>query len=134
MLLRQHVDPDLIGGLKLRIGDELIDASVATQLKLMRRRLVEAGQEKARALAAIRTTSLRTHLRSASRCRTGALLHSFSHSFFSLRLVVALILFFRSFFVLSLFLFEQRDAAGTLPRWAAVARELRRRPRRQLVQ
>ena len=53
VVLRQHVNPDLIGGLKLRIGDELIDASVATQLKLMQRRLVEAGQERARELAAI---------------------------------------------------------------------------------
>lgn len=52
VVLNQHVDPDLIGGLKLRIGDELIDASVATQLQIMRRRLVAAGQEKAREHAA----------------------------------------------------------------------------------
>lgn len=46
--LREHVDPSLIGGLKLRIGDQQLDGSVATQLKLMRRRMIETGREKAR--------------------------------------------------------------------------------------
>jgi len=46
--LKQHVDPSLIGGLKLRIGDRLLDASVANQLKLIRQRLVEKGREQAR--------------------------------------------------------------------------------------
>lgn len=46
--LRQHVDPELIGGLKVRIGDRLIDGSVATQLRIMKRRLIDAGRERAR--------------------------------------------------------------------------------------
>lgn len=48
VLLRQHVDPALIGGLKLRIGDRLIDGSVATQLKIMRQRMINTGRDKAR--------------------------------------------------------------------------------------
>jgi len=45
----QHVDPSLIGGLKLRIGDRLLDGSVAAQLKLLQQRMTAAGREKARA-------------------------------------------------------------------------------------
>ncbi len=48
VLLRQHVDPALIGGLKLRIGDRLIDGSVAVQLKIMRQRMINTGRDKAR--------------------------------------------------------------------------------------
>lgn len=42
--LTQHTDASLIGGIKLRIGDQLIDGSVAAQLRKMRERMVEAGE------------------------------------------------------------------------------------------
>lgn len=38
--LDERVDPAIIGGLVLRIGDRMIDASVATRLQQLRRRLV----------------------------------------------------------------------------------------------
>ncbi|MFP4145807.1 MAG: ATP synthase F1 subunit delta [Phycisphaeraceae bacterium] len=47
-VLHQYVDESLLGGLKLRIGDRLLDASVATQLRRLQRRLHEVGQERAR--------------------------------------------------------------------------------------
>ena len=37
------VDPRILGGLKLQYGDRLIDASVATRLHQLRRRLTEAS-------------------------------------------------------------------------------------------
>lgn len=46
--LQQTVDESLIGGMRLRIGDRLIDASVATRLKNAANRLAAAGREKAR--------------------------------------------------------------------------------------
>ncbi len=42
------IDPALIGGVRLRVGDRLIDASVAGQLKRMRRQLKSAGREQAK--------------------------------------------------------------------------------------
>ncbi|QQE10874.1 ATP synthase F1 subunit delta [Planctomycetota bacterium] len=50
--LEQQVDESLIGGLKIKVGDKLIDASVSSQLKLMQQRLIEIGREKAREKAA----------------------------------------------------------------------------------
>lgn len=47
--LVQHVDESLIGGLKLRIGDRMIDASVQSQLQRIEQQLIAAGREKARA-------------------------------------------------------------------------------------
>lgn len=47
--LSQHVDPSLIGGLKLRVGDEMIDGSVVTQLRLIEQKLMETSREAARA-------------------------------------------------------------------------------------
>ncbi|MEE9405345.1 MAG: ATP synthase F1 subunit delta [Algisphaera sp.] len=46
--LQQTVDESLIGGMKLRIGDRLIDASVSTRLKNVATRLAAAGRDKAR--------------------------------------------------------------------------------------
>jgi F-type H+-transporting ATPase subunit delta len=37
------VDPKILGGLKLQYGDHLIDASVATKLQQLRRRLADAS-------------------------------------------------------------------------------------------
>ena len=47
VVLQQHVDSHLIGGLKLRVGDRLIDASVATQLRRMKERMIAAGRDRA---------------------------------------------------------------------------------------
>jgi len=38
-----YTDPSMIGGLKLRIGDQLIDGSVAARLRRMRHRLLTTG-------------------------------------------------------------------------------------------
>ena len=48
-VLRNKVDESMIGGLRLRIGDRLIDASVATRLARMRESLTKTGSETARA-------------------------------------------------------------------------------------
>ena len=48
VVLHQYVDPELIGGLKIRVGDKLVDGSVANQLKLLRQRLGRVGRERAR--------------------------------------------------------------------------------------
>jgi F-type H+-transporting ATPase subunit delta len=44
-VVRQHVDPDVIGGLVLRVEDRLIDASVRYQLEAMRERLLSARRK-----------------------------------------------------------------------------------------
>ena len=48
VMLQQHVDPQLIGGLIIRVGDRLMDGSVAAQLRLIRHKLVDTGQQKVR--------------------------------------------------------------------------------------
>jgi F-type H+-transporting ATPase subunit delta len=53
VVVHQYKDHTLIGGLKIRVGDTLIDASVATQLRRMRQRMTEAGRAKARELTAV---------------------------------------------------------------------------------
>lgn len=40
--LRPHVDPEIIGGIIVRIGDSLIDGSVTSLLRRMRERLISA--------------------------------------------------------------------------------------------
>ena len=47
VLLQQHLDESLIGGLKLRVGDRLIDASVATHLRRLKEKLVAVGRDHA---------------------------------------------------------------------------------------
>ncbi|MDG2422614.1 MAG: ATP synthase F1 subunit delta [Phycisphaerales bacterium] len=42
-VVHSYVNPDLIGGVTLRIGDQLIDGSVATQLRRLERDLKKAG-------------------------------------------------------------------------------------------
>jgi F-type H+-transporting ATPase subunit delta len=42
-VLYAYTEPAMIGGLKLRIGDQLIDGSVASRLRRMRRNLLASG-------------------------------------------------------------------------------------------
>ena len=53
-MLRPFVDPALIGGLKIRIADRLVDGSVATQLQRLKRQIVASGYESARTGAGTR--------------------------------------------------------------------------------
>lgn len=48
--LHETIDPELIGGFKLRAGDRMFDASVAAQLRRLRRHLSLAGETTARGL------------------------------------------------------------------------------------
>ena len=41
--IRTHVDPDIIGGIVARIGDQLIDGSVSGQLRRLRDRMVASA-------------------------------------------------------------------------------------------
>jgi ATP synthase F1 delta subunit len=47
-IVHPRIDPSIIGGLKVRLGDRLIDASVSTQLRRLAGRLSERGQMMAR--------------------------------------------------------------------------------------
>jgi F-type H+-transporting ATPase subunit delta len=44
-----HVDPSMIGGIRLRIGDRLLDGSVATRLAGLREHLLASGRGDLRA-------------------------------------------------------------------------------------
>lgn len=44
-IVKQKVDPSVIGGLTLKIGDRLIDASVRSQLNIMRDNLLNAARK-----------------------------------------------------------------------------------------
>jgi len=48
-VLYPYTDPRMIGGLKLRIGDQLIDGSVASRLRRMRQSLLSSGSSAVRA-------------------------------------------------------------------------------------
>ena len=41
--LRRHVDPEIIGGLVLRVGNSILDASVRTRLESLRRQVASAA-------------------------------------------------------------------------------------------
>lgn len=41
--LREKVDPELLGGVIVRVGDNLIDGSVRRRLELLRRRIAQGG-------------------------------------------------------------------------------------------
>jgi len=45
VVVREHIDESLIGGVKLRIGDQLIDGTVAHQLRQMREELITTGRD-----------------------------------------------------------------------------------------
>ncbi|MAJ47152.1 MAG: ATP synthase F1 subunit delta [Planctomycetes bacterium TMED75] len=51
-VLHHYSDPDMIGGIKLLIGDQLIDGSVATRLRRMREGILGAGSSGLRAESA----------------------------------------------------------------------------------
>ena len=53
-IVHGRLDEDLIGGLKIRIGDQVIDASVAHQLKAMARQLTQSSYDVARQGEALR--------------------------------------------------------------------------------
>ena len=42
-ILHNYTEPGMIGGIKLRIGDQLVDGSVATRLRRMRQELMNSG-------------------------------------------------------------------------------------------
>jgi F-type H+-transporting ATPase subunit delta len=50
-IVHPYTDDTMIGGLKLQIGDQLIDASVATSLRKLRDRLASDGSARVRAAA-----------------------------------------------------------------------------------
>ncbi len=49
VILHPYTDPEMIGGLRLRIGDNLIDGSVASQLRKLRDQLTRHGSAEVRA-------------------------------------------------------------------------------------
>ncbi|MEO0630376.1 MAG: F0F1 ATP synthase subunit delta, partial [Planctomycetota bacterium] len=48
-VVHSYVDPKMIGGVRMQIGDRLIDASVAAQLRKVRDRLASEGSARLRA-------------------------------------------------------------------------------------
>jgi F-type H+-transporting ATPase subunit delta len=52
IIAHPYTDPSMIGGIRLRFGDQLIDASVAAQLRQIRERLNQRGSAEIRSRAA----------------------------------------------------------------------------------
>lgn len=50
-VLHRSVDPTMIGGVRLKIGDQLLDASLSTRLRRLRERMAENGAPQVRAAA-----------------------------------------------------------------------------------
>lgn len=48
-VLHTYVDETMIGGVRMQVGDKLVDASIDTQLRRMRERLIENGANQVRA-------------------------------------------------------------------------------------
>lgn len=46
--IHETLDAEMIGGIKLRVADELIDGSVVTQLRKMRENLIDSGRQNAK--------------------------------------------------------------------------------------
>jgi F-type H+-transporting ATPase subunit delta len=42
-IMHAYIDDQMIGGIRMQVGDKMIDASIASQLRRMRERLVEDG-------------------------------------------------------------------------------------------
>ncbi len=51
VIMHSKVDPSIIGGVRLQLGDTLIDASVSTQLRRVRDQFEQSGLPKVRAIA-----------------------------------------------------------------------------------
>ena len=47
-VLHAYIDDTMIGGVRMQVGDRLIDASINTQLRRMRERLIESGSNEIR--------------------------------------------------------------------------------------
>ncbi len=50
-IVHAYIDDQMIGGIRMQVGDKLIDASISSQLRRMRERLVEDGAAKIRGRA-----------------------------------------------------------------------------------
>lgn len=50
-IVHAYVDENMIGGIRMQVGDKMIDASISSQLRRMRERLVEDGAAKVRGRA-----------------------------------------------------------------------------------
>jgi F-type H+-transporting ATPase subunit delta len=49
VVVHTYTEPDMIGGVKIRIGDQLLDASIATQLRRLKDKLTQDGTSAMRA-------------------------------------------------------------------------------------